>query len=259
MILRPLCALALSGLVALLSSCDAGSVAGSGPAKEPALLQAAADTSEPYVVKGRVTDATGAPITGVEVHADHTLLYDSHVFGITDANGEYRIELAGIEPSSWRVGATVVREFEGARHVTPLHVDDPAAFAGRGGAIRNLQWRLSGSDGKDGTLGAHAYIYSRGGYVDPEHIEVRFEPIELIDGSRGEPFTRTPDGSMLTDIPLGRHHVSVRYLPPGSEALRLPVRVRDTGGFMPSVEAGFRVRYNVPLMELEVEVPPGDA
>lgn len=247
-------ALGLAAAIVFLPTCsaqDAASTAGTDPAG-----QGHAGRPEAYVAKGRVTDSAGRPMRGVEVYADHTLLYNANLFGVTDANGDYRIELGGIEPSSWRIGARIAREFDGLRHEMSLRVDDPAPFAGRDGAIRNLQWRLSGDDGRGDVLGATANVYVEGGHVDPAHLELRFEPVALIDGTRGEAFVRVPDGTQLVDVPIGRHRVSARHLPPGGVALPLRVRLRDTGDFGPWVEAGFRLRYSAPVMELQVEVPP---
>ncbi len=139
---------------------------------------------EPGVVKGRVTDASGSPIPSVEVFADHTMFHSANVFGVSDANGDYRIELGDIAPSSWRVGAYITRDFDGITRKIPLHPDDAVAFAGATGAIRNLEWRVSGSTPEGGDYGEEGYIYLDGD-LDIDYVILRFTlDGPLIDGSR---------------------------------------------------------------------------
>ncbi len=186
---------------------------------------------EPYVVKGRVTDSQGNPLSGVEVFADNTAYYDMNVFGLSDENGYYRIELGDITPSSWQVGAYIEREFEGQRLEFALHVEDDTVFAGVDGAIRNLEWRISGETLGGGYYGGLVYVYTSEVAIENyefEYFELTFTPDgPLIDGTTGETFAvRLENGSEIRGVPIGRYTVTARYAEPGSEAIPLLIRPR---------------------------------
>ncbi len=93
---RPCAAfVALSLTVTLLAACSSGGAV--APTSLPSPL---ATRAEPFVAKGRATDAAGRPLEGVEVYADYRLVGDFALDGTTDRNGDYRLELSPPE-SSW--------------------------------------------------------------------------------------------------------------------------------------------------------------
>ncbi|MCA9838868.1 MAG: carboxypeptidase regulatory-like domain-containing protein [Trueperaceae bacterium] len=199
---------------------------------------------EPYVVKGRVTDSQGSPLSGVEVFADNTAYYNMNVFGISDSNGYYRIELGDITPSSWQVGAYIERDYDGQRLKFSLDVENDVVFAGVTGAIRNLTWRLSGETPEGGYYGAFAYVYAYEVTIDDldyDAIELSFIPEgPLVDGSIAEPFTRRVEGGSIWDIPVGHYTVSARYAPEGKPAVPLLIRMRDTATYATSSYLSFQ-------------------
>lgn len=254
--MRVFAALAVLLLFAACKADSAPSV--TSPANAAAGSAAGGSGTEPYVVSGRVTDTLGQPLAGVEVFADHTMYYNANIFDVTGDDGRYRILLGESEPSSWRVAAYIERSFEGRAYRMRLHEVDKAVFAGRLGAVRDLQWRLSGSDGSGGWYGEEGHVYLQGGHVDSRHVVVTFKPIALIDGSRGPAFTRVPDSTRLNDLPVGRYVVSVEYAPPGGPVTTLPVRERFEEAYAPSIEVGGK-QDGYGRMDLQIEaLVPGD-
>lgn len=215
---------------------------------------------ESYIVKGQVTDTQGNPLAGVEVFADNTAGYNTNLFGVSDANGFYRIDVSGIVPSSWQVGAYLEREYNGYTYDFSLHPDNDTVFAGVDGAIRNLQWRLSGETPEGGYYGGLVYFYI--GYsnvdIDTQYVELTFVPDgPLVDGSAGQGFTTlSADGLSIPDVPIGRYTVTARYVPPGEAPTPLLIRTRDVGEYQSSTTADFIPDdlYGM-LMELEVSRP----
>lgn len=240
-------------VLSLLAACTTGGVGGPAPTPDGGGL-------EPYTVKGQVTDTQGRPLAGVEVFADNTAYYDMNVFGVTDAGGFYRIELGDVTPSSWHVGAYLERDYNGYTYSFSLHPDAAAVFAGVDGAIRNLEWRLSGETPEGGYYGGLVYFYGdyANGDLDTQYAELTFTPNgPLVDGSAGQTFTVTsPSGTEITDVPIGRYTVTARYVPPGEAPSPLLIRVRDAGTYASAATADFIPDdlYGV-LMELEVSRP----
>ncbi|MGJ3508331.1 carboxypeptidase-like regulatory domain-containing protein [Enemella sp. A6] len=255
-----------AGLVALvvvlilpLTACfafDSGPTAGA-PAN--------AGEIEPNVVKGRVTNARGEPLPGVQVGADNTLHHGSYLFGVTDENGYYRIDLSAEPNLTWRMFGTIEVDYEGHRYTQDLHVDK-TAFAGSTGAIRDMEWRIEGPrpESEDAFYGGKVYIYEgyresdydqgneHPGIEDMELVEVTFEPTApLIDGSQGETIVRS-DGGETNGIPIGKYRVSARYHSPHGDQVELVIRERDTGEYTSAVEVVFNTEH---LLELEVLHP----
>lgn len=260
---------AIAVAIALLVSCTVespGSAAGGAAATNAAVTApdtGTADDSrlEPWIAKGRVTDSAGNPLAGVQVRATHTMFHASHLYATTDAEGRYRIELSGVQPSSWRVGAAIEREFEGTRYVQALHVDSHDGFPGSEGAVRHLEWRTGGEDGNGSWHGASAPVLQAGeGRVDGRQLVLRLEPLALIDGRSGGPLELRVDGDVVHGIPIGRYRASVRHEPPGGPRRALAVRDAERGdaAFAPTVELSVRDdRHGYPVLPVEVEVPAG--
>lgn len=245
-------------LVILFSGCSSGNPAPQSPAPGDPRPGGDPASAEPYVVSGRVTDSQGKPLAGVEVFADNTAYYDTNLYGVTNSEGKYRIELGGIIPSSWRVGAYLEREFHGSTFRYSLHPDTAAVFAGADGAIRNLQWRLSGGTPEGGYYGGLIYAYEEGFMLDMEAVELTLVPVgPLIDGSDGTSRTSLLErGLEITDVPVGNYRVTARYLPADGPAADLLIRLRGTGVYAASVTAPLvNTDYYGPLLSLEVKKP----
>lgn len=246
-------ALALT-LALALSACTANSNPNQPDPQAP-------DVAEPFVAKGRVTNSLGQPMAGIEVFADNTVYYDMSIYGVTDANGTYRIALGDITPSSWRVGAYVEYDYNGVAVRHALHPENDKVFAGADGAVRNLSWRMTGETPEGGYYGGLAYVYEdlgAGTWIDDfERVELTFEPrAPLLDGTQGQTTVRMLDGVQIADLPVTKYVASARYLAPVGEPEDLLIRVRDTGSFGPSVDADFGDDgYGYLLMELEVRLP----
>lgn len=237
-------------LFLLLAGCSNGN-----PGPKPPPPEGAA---QPYVVKGRVTDSHGSPLAGIEVFADNTAYYNMNIYGVTDVNGNYRIDLGDIIPSSWRVGAYLKRAFQGETFEYSLHPENDAVFAGSTGAIRNLTWRLTGETPEGGNYGGLVHVLDEGFSLDMDHVELTIVPVgPLIDGSAGETISGPLErGVEFVDVPVGNYRATARYLPPDAPAADLLIRVRDTGIYATSVTAPLRLSdFLGPLLSLEVKLP----
>ena len=215
------------------------------------------NTVEPYVVKGRVTNRYGQPLAGVEVGADNTLLYNSNVVGVSDANGYYRISLAGTH-TTWKMWGYVTRSYHGNTYRERLW-SDQTGFASSTGAVRNLQWRLEGllpgssTDYFGATAEVHESLDAGPDMIeDMGWVRVTFAPVgPLIDGTQGQTLVRGVNGYQIQNIPIGRYRISATYTRPGSAPVAL--RVKDwenySAPFASSVELVFP-----PDDELMIEV-----
>lgn len=197
----------------------------------PTTPTADVNTPEPYIMKGRVTNSAGEPIEGIEVFADNTLLYDSNLVDVTDADGYYRIDLNGFNPSSWQGAAYLETTFEGQYYNIRLESDNEQAFAGVDGALRNFTWRVRGEIPGGGFHGALAFVYIN--FEWPENyndsfVKLTFTPQgPMIDGSTGETLVLSPNGGEIRDIPIGRYTVTAQYEKPGLEARPLRINLDD--------------------------------
>lgn len=199
---------------------------------------------EPFIVKGQVTDNNGAPLAGVEVVANNTVFYDANALGMTDTNGNYRIELVN---GSWQMTASMMHDFNGQSYRIDLTPDNDAAFAGSEGAIRNFVWKPSGGAAQQGSV----YVYSdiTVEFLESQYIELTLEPQGLLlDGSNGQTIvgmlTRTADGDGLTNVPLGRYKITARYLVPGENPVVLEIKPRNSGEYGDSLTADFDTPYD---------------
>jgi Carboxypeptidase regulatory-like domain len=210
---------------------------------------------EPYIVKGNVTDNNGAPLAGVEVVANNTVFYDANGVGITDANGNYRIELVS---GSWQMTASMMRDFNGQTYRVDLTPDNNAAFAGNEGAIRNFVWKPSGGAAQQGSVFVYSDITVE--FLESQYIELTLEPQGLLlDGSTGQTIvgmiTHTADGDGLTNVPLGRYKITARYLVAGETPAMLEIKPRNSGEYGDSLTADFGTPYgDLAIFWIEVMV-----
>jgi hypothetical protein len=213
------------------------------------------DRLEPFIVKGKVTDSNGTPLSGVEVVANNTLLYDANGLGTTDANGNYRIELI---IGSWQMTASMMREFNGQTYRIDLTPDNDAAFAGSEGAIRNFVWQSSGGKAQQGSV--FAYSDNTVEFLETQYIELSLEPQGLLlDGSSGQTITgmltHTADGDGLINVPLGRYKITARYLVPGETPAVLEIKPRNSGEYGEGLTADFDTPFgDLAIFWIEVMV-----
>lgn len=175
-------------------------------------------TSSKGFALGRAIDVQGKPLPGVEIILDNTYLYDSNLIGVTDENGEYKIELGF---GTYLAYAKLKKTFNGKEYIIDLHPDNDAGFS-QEGAVRNFSWKTTGK--KPGTSSGYY-----GGSVeinkdinsqiyDTENIEFTLRPVgNLIDGSAGEIIVMKPGQpssesyGKLLDLPIGRYEMSAVY------------------------------------------------
>ncbi|MFI7451871.1 carboxypeptidase-like regulatory domain-containing protein [Nonomuraea sp. NPDC049714] len=216
---------------------------------------------EAGVLKGRVVGADGRPIQGAEIAADNQLLYNSNLIVSTDADGFYRVDTD--VAATFHVTASMKIDFNGKKYAIDLAPEDDTSFAGPTGAVRNFTWKLTGErpDGL-GHYGSSVLFYldnvdpqNPEVYLEDENVEVTLTPEgPLADGSAGQTITRrairTPDGSGLVDVPLGRYRISANY-----QGRPLQVGPRNSGQYAAEVVADFAQHINaVYWIELEMKL-----
>jgi len=197
------------------------------------------DKIEPGYVKGRVVDAAGAPLAGVKMVVEHTVLHATYVYARTGDDGRYRVE---VPAGSWNVTAQIEREYHGRRHKLDLHPAIAEPFAGSAGAVRDFSLRVSGARPQGGFYGGTLTLYRD--FFDPglelEHVEIAMTPDgPLVDGSEGKALAMKPasGGDQIQDVPIGRYRFSARRVAPGETPAPLLLRVRNRGDFAAEVTA----------------------
>ena len=219
---------------------------------------------EPGFLTGKVTDSSGKPLPNVTVFADNTLLYNTNATGVTDANGNYRINVSR-PVGTWHATAQLKRQIQGKTYTFDLHPNDDNPFAGNQGAVRNFTWKLHGQRPDGGRYyGSSVIAYGaldNPFYIDTSNVELLLEPVTpLADGSVGKPIVSrlqsTADGSAVVDVPLARYKVSARYLDPEQGQIPLWVRLRNEGDYQPSLTTDFKtVMSSIHHIEVEVRTP----
>lgn len=226
-------------------------------------LLAAAGGVEPGFMKGRVVDAAGKPVTGVEVVADNRQFYNTNALVRTDAQGRYRVEVRR-PVGTWHATAQVKRKLNGQTFRFDLHPDNDEDFNGRDGAVRNFTWKLRGERPDGGRYGSPVIVYrslSNPYDIDVNNVELTLKPVgPLPDGSAGLTIvakpTPTGDGDAVTDVPVARYEITARYLDPAQGALPLLVRRCNAENYAPSVVADFKITMpTVQNIEVEVQSP----
>jgi hypothetical protein len=156
------------------------------------------------------------------------------------------------------VRGTVEVPYDGRTYVLDLHPETDGAFAGTEGAVRNLQWKLTGAKptefGATGYYGGLVELYADN-FFDADQVELTLEPVKpLIDGSTGQKLTRRLTGGSIgqtDDVPIGRYQITARHLGTG-KAVQLRLRnegqygANYTGSFEPAY-AGATGRYKLTL------------
>lgn len=209
-----------------------------------------AQTAEPFVVKGRVTDESGRPMKGVEVVADNEFLYAAYATGRTGSDGRYRIQLPRAA-STWNVTASTKQTIDSQTFEIDLAPDNPDSFAGNTGAVRNFSVKRSGEhqSGTGQMYGGYVVVYPpfisefRG-----TDVQLTLQPINGGPTIVGQPVNHA-EGDSIRDVPLGQYRLSASL-----NGRPLRIRVRNQGSFGPAVTAGFKqIMKGVNELEVEVE------
>ncbi|RYZ28312.1 MAG: carboxypeptidase regulatory-like domain-containing protein [Chitinophagaceae bacterium] len=196
---------------------------------------------EKGVVKGRVTDAQGKAISNVKVVIENTVFFASYFYATTDANGYYRTT---IKTGSWKASVRIIQPYLGIPYQFDLHPDNPDAFAGTSGTIRNFTWKLTGAkpDGV-GYYGSDVAVYTQpGSALLLGEVEITLTPEgKLVDGNAGKAITKSltdigggEDG--ISDVPIGKYFITAKNKKTGSP---LQVRLRNKGAFADKLTATF--------------------
>jgi hypothetical protein len=168
-------------------------------------------------VTGMVTDTKGKAIPGADIVIDNTLIYNSNLLTVSDANGKYKVKLSGA--FTWYATATMKKSYNGKTYKFDLHPEKDEAFTSDGG-VRNFSWKLTGEKpGSTGTYGAMVQLQNEfGSTIMAEDVDFILSPSgPLIDGSTGQTLTlrggapRSSTYFKLADIPLGRYIMKAKY------------------------------------------------
>jgi hypothetical protein len=194
---------------------------------------------------GKAVDTEGKPLADAEIVVNNTQFYNYNIVGRTDDKGNYKVELT---PGSWYVRGTLKVKYDNRTYVLDLHPETDGAFAGTEGAVRNLRWKLTGAKptefGATGHYGGLVEVYADN-FFDTDQVELTLEPVgTLIDGSTGKKIVRKLVGGSIgetEDIPIGRYHITARYLPTG-QAVKL--RLRNEGQYEADVTSSFDPAYS---------------
>lgn len=259
---RPL-PLLLSLLCGGLLACPSSS--GTGPGDPDA-----GDTAgvEAYVVKGRVTDAQGQPLTGIDVFAEAFSPVPQTGATVTGADGRYRLQLDPAKPGVFTVSARRNFDYNGRSLALPFEPSDTAPFAHNDGAVRDFVWPgLVGTLGTGVATTSTLFIDGRGSSVwEVERAEVTLEPqTPLLDGSPGRTLVERPthgaEGVGVYAVPYARYRVSARYEDPTRGWVQMCVRevgnTADRNGSL-SVTADFHPVYSILTLQVELGVPEAD-
>lgn len=179
---------------------------------------------------GVVKNSLGAPLNGVRVGADNTMIDGSEVWTTTDAQGRYDLDLSKMPIlNSWTAVANLVVRYSGGEHTLYPEVDDSAAFMGRDGAVRNFTLKITGKTPGGGYYGA--LFYAQLGLSDagemPEFGDVEFTLTPagpLIDGTQGAPI-QLRQSQLPFEVPQGRYTVTARSI-----SGRGPIWLKARGG-----------------------------
>jgi hypothetical protein len=213
--------------------------------------------AEPDISKGFITgklaDANGNPVAGVEVVASHSTYYNTTATAQTDENGHYKLNVANPK-GNWTVEAQVVRIYNGKTYRFYVYPENGGPIT-HDGAVRNFSWKLTGQ-----VPGAHSdirvggyitYMDDNANYIPENEIEFTLVPEgKLVDGTNGVTITKRAEqfpetynymfsNSGIRDVPVGRYRISARHLPPNGIPKKLLLSVRYSGVFAETISADF--------------------
>lgn len=171
-------------------------------------------------VSGVVTDARNQPVKDARITIEHTVWYNSYLFGTSDKDGNYQVLLPDDPAGDWTAKAQLTKTAYGQTYQFDLEPDNTAAFNKASGAKRNFTWKLTGRrPGATGYYGAHVDLYALGTDVDLTKVTISFTPFPgepgCIDGSTVTAFERPVEDVagtlMVKDVPIGKYTIKAVY------------------------------------------------
>jgi hypothetical protein len=199
------------------------------------------------IVKGKVTYGDGTPIANQKVVIENTILYASYVFATTNSKGEYSVP---VPIGSWKASVQIEKEFLGKKYKFDLHPDNPNAFAGYDGAVRNFTWKISGAKPDGGYYGSPVKAYGElMSFINMQDVELTLTPDgALIDGSAGAVIKKrlvdVGGGEYgIDDVPVGKYSITAKNVVTGQP---LEIRIRNTGNYANSVTGIFNSDFQLP-------------
>jgi hypothetical protein len=227
-------------LVGLLAACedkgnggpDGGTPPGGGSSEEV----------QPSKVIGRALDAQGKPLPNVQIYVGGVGVATPPLRGTTNAEGRYTVD-GFVDQYTYKAFAWVPVNYQGKDFCLRLAHENPseyATFVARDGAVRNFRWKLQGRIDDSTADPATDSAYFGGGarlfleFADGDYtgaVELQLTPTgPLIDGSQGQPLTRSVDLSkphFVVDIPVGPYKVTATRIKTGGARSALLVGPSD--------------------------------
>ena len=204
-------------------------------------------------ITGKVTDTHGSNLQGVKVYA-YNHAFSGAVTGVTDANGNYKLQLDQIIGGSWSVYGELTKTYNGKSLIFRIDSENQDPLTKDGG-VRNMSWKLTGvipGSNTDSRIGGYLSVYVDGNeYIPIEDIEFTLVPSgPLVDNSTGSTIVArgvkypTELAGMyqqhgLRDIPVGRYTITARYKPSNSAAADMKIRLRGTDNYQSGITADF--------------------
>lgn len=226
------------------------------------------------MVKGKIVNAQGQPVSGAKVYASHDTWFNTHVIGQTDANGNYQLNLKGQPAGTWSVYAQLAKNFNGKNYDFRIDPENTASLTTTEGGIRNMIWKLTGvipGSTDDTRMGGYVvFMGTSDDFVPVNEIEIKLVPQgTLVDGSTGTTIVRRAEifpvplfslyaNEGLRDIPVGRYAISARrILANGSTQ---PMEITTAGGtvYTPVLTTDFfqeqPARYQQVALNIRVKI-----
>ncbi|WP_300603825.1 hypothetical protein [Niabella sp.] len=172
------------------------------------------------IVSGMVTDSKNMPVQDARITIEHTVWYNSYLFGASNTEGKYQVSLPDDPAGDWTAKAQLTRTAYGQTYTFDLEPEQTGAFNKAGGAVRNFKWKLNGlRPGGTGYYGAHVDLYPFGTDVDLTKVTLSFTPFpgetRVIDGSNATALERPVEDVagtfMVKDVPIGKYTVKAIY------------------------------------------------
>lgn len=199
------------------------------------------------IVTGKLTYADGSPIANAKVVIENTILYASYVYATTNAKGEYS---TSVPIGSWKASVQIEKEFQGKKYKYDLHPDNPNAFTGYDGAIRNFTWKIGGVKPDGGYYGSPVKAYRElMSDINIQDVELTLTPDgALIDGSAGTVIKKrlvdVGGGEYgIDDVPLGKYTITAKNTATNQN---LEIRIRNIGNYSNSVTGMFNSDFFLP-------------
>ncbi len=186
--------------------------------------------AQPNQVTGRALNTQGQPLAGAVIYVGGVDVAVTPRSSTTNADGRYVVD-GFIEQFTYKAFGWLPMTYRGkdfCLRLAPEQASGYEPFLARDGAVRDFRWRLQGrmedstfNPNEDGAYyGGTLRIFPE--FADDDYtgsIELQLTPTgPLIDGSQGQPLTRTVELSGLhyaLDIPVGPYTVTAARIKPG--------------------------------------------